>query len=160
MLQNYFNLQDTAECPFSKHKKHKRFCLAISFLAIGSKVFKHLLTFLLKNTHLCLLKFLPWENKTEDKKLNFSSFLLQSLKHAPIANKRSLASASLRNRVINFPMPHISSSDFFAMLIRILSASLSLIRGTNNVRYLSVVTSSEIKFRYYIRFDLIVFANL
>ena len=43
LLQEYFNLQGTAECPFSKRKSHKGFCLAISFLAIGSEVFKHLL---------------------------------------------------------------------------------------------------------------------
>ena len=61
LLQGRFNLQDTAECPFSKHKKHERFCLAISFLTIGSEVFKHLLEawlLLLQNTHLCLLEFL------------------------------------------------------------------------------------------------------
>ena len=95
LLQEYFNLQDTAECPFSKHKKHKRFNLGVSFLAIDSQVFKNLLKvwlFLLQNTHLFLPKFLPRENKAEDEKLNFSSFSLQSLKHAPIANERSLAS--------------------------------------------------------------------
>ena len=62
LLQEYLNLQDTAKCPFSKHKNHTGFCLAISFLAIGSEVFKHLLEvclFLLQNTHLCLLKLLP-----------------------------------------------------------------------------------------------------
>ena len=62
LLQEYFNLQDMADCPFSKDKKHKRFCLAISFLAIGSEVFKHLLEMclvLFQNTQLCLLKLLP-----------------------------------------------------------------------------------------------------
>ena len=163
LLQEYFNLQDNAECPFSKHKKHKRFCLTISFLAIGSEIFKHLLEawlFLLQNTHLCLLKFLSWENKAEDEKSNFSSISLQSLKHAPIVNERSLASTCLRNRVINFSMTHISSSNFFAVLIRILSGSLWMIRGTNNVPYLLVVTSSEFEFRILDGFDLIVFANL
>ena len=43
LLQKYFNLQDTVECPFSKHKKHKRFCLAISFLALDLEFFKYLL---------------------------------------------------------------------------------------------------------------------
>ena len=55
LLQEYFNLRDTVECPFSMHEKHKRFCLRISFLAVGSEVFKHLLEvwlFLLQDTHL------------------------------------------------------------------------------------------------------------
>ena len=61
LLQECFNLQDTAECPCSKHKRHERFCFAISFLVIELEVFKHLLEvwlFLFQNSYLCLLRFL------------------------------------------------------------------------------------------------------